>query len=187
MCGIAGIAGFTDLPEPEGVVKRMTDAIAHRGPNAEGVWRDGDVTLGHRRLSIIDLSVESNQPFHSTDGRYTVIYNGEIYNFRELKAELTDHTFRTASDTEVLLAAFAKWGIASVERLHGMFAFALWDAHTRELFLARDRLGIKPLYLHEKNGALLFASELRALLATGLVPRKLDSDEIGRASCRERV
>ncbi|MFT3885258.1 MAG: asparagine synthase (glutamine-hydrolyzing) [Flavobacteriales bacterium] len=179
MCGIAGIAGTAGLQAPEALVKRMTDAIAHRGPNAEGVWRDGDVVLGHRRLSIIDLSPESHQPFHGTDGRYSIAFNGEIYNYRLLRKELeATYAFRTASDTEVLLAAFATWGIACLDRLEGMFAFALWDHRERSLYLVRDRMGIKPLYLWQQDGHLLFASEVRALLATGLVPRQLDSDAL---------
>ncbi len=178
MCGIAGIAGLAGIEQPEGLVKRMTDAIAHRGPNAEGVWKGDDIVLGHRRLSIIDLSDAGNQPFHSADSRYHVVYNGEIYNYRELQRELTEHTFKTSSDTEVLIAAWAKWGVECIERFHGMFAFALWDAQLQELFIVRDRLGIKPVYLFEQEGRVLFASEIRALLATGLVPRKLDPEAL---------
>ncbi len=178
MCGIAGIHGLEYVADPEALVRRMTDAIAHRGPDATGVSRAGNCVLGHRRLSIIDLSSDSNQPFTSIDGRFTVAYNGEIYNYRELKAELTDWTWRTGSDTEVLLAAFSKWGAACLDRLHGMFAFAIHDASTDELFIARDRMGIKPLYWYSKNGVLMFASEIRALLATGLGPRKLDRDSV---------
>ena len=188
MCGIAGIAGLRGLDQPEGLVKRMTDAIAHRGPDAEGVWRGDDLVLGHRRLSIIDLSAASNQPFHSADGRYILVFNGEIYNYRELRKELESSGslpsvagrggvhFLTGGDTEVLLAAYAQWGIACVERLHGMFAFALWDEQERELHIVRDRLGIKPVYLFERGGHLLFASEIRGLFATGLVPKELDPD-----------
>jgi asparagine synthase (glutamine-hydrolysing) len=180
MCGIAGIAGLKGLDAPDALVKRMTDAIAHRGPDAEGVWRGDDVVLGHRRLSIIDLSDAGTQPFHSADGRYQIVYNGEIYNYRELRTALEAQgvVFRTATDTEVLLAAFAHEGIACLTKLHGMFAFALWDAQEQELFIVRDRMGIKPVYLHEKEGQLLFSSELRALLATDRVPRTLDPDAL---------
>ena len=174
MCGITGIVGLAGLDTPEVIVGHMTDAMAHRGPNAQGWWRGPDLVLGHRRLSIIDISPASDQPFHSTDGHYTIVFNGEIYNYRELRAQLPEHTFRTGSDTEVLLAAYAKWGIACLERLQGMFAFALWDARSGELHLVRDRLGIKPIYLTQQSGHLLFASELRSLLASGLVPRKVD-------------
>jgi asparagine synthase (glutamine-hydrolysing) len=178
MCGIAGIVGLAGLDAPEGMVRHMTDAMAHRGPNAQGWWRGNDLVLGHRRLSIIDLSPASDQPFHSTDGRFTIVFNGEIYNYRELRSELKDHVFRTGSDTEVLLAAFDRWGIACLDRLHGMFAFALWDAREQELHLVRDRLGIKPIYLWQDNGHLVFASELRALLASGTVPRRCDPDSL---------
>lgn len=178
MCGIAGIHGLEGLSDPEAMVLRMTDAMAHRGPDADGVRRCGNNVLGHRRLSIIDLSADSNQPFTSTDGRYTISYNGEIYNYRELRSELKDVVWRTCSDTEVLLAAFARWGSDCLHRLHGMFAFAVHDAHTDELFLARDRMGIKPLYWYRDDRHVLFASELRALLSTGLVPRRLDQDAL---------
>lgn len=175
MCGIAGIAGLNGLEAPEALVKRMTDREAHRGPDAEGIWRGGDVVLGHRRLSIIDLSATSNQPLHNADGTLTIIFNGELYNYKELKALLAHHAFRTGGDTEVVMAAYAEWGIACLERFHGMFAFALWDHGRRELHIVRDRLGIKPVYLFEREGHLLFASEIRALFATGLVPRELDA------------
>ncbi|MBS1581532.1 MAG: asparagine synthase (glutamine-hydrolyzing) [Bacteroidetes bacterium] len=179
MCGIAGVHGLRGIDDPGRLVRHMTDALAHRGPDAEGAWTDDAVALGHRRLSIIDLSHASDQPFHSADGRYVIAFNGEIYNYQELRAELERQApvppaFRTRSDTEVLLAAYATWGAACLPRLKGMFAFAIWDRAQRELFIARDRLGVKPLYIHESDGRLLFASELRALLASGLVPRKLD-------------
>ncbi|HRD51263.1 MAG TPA: asparagine synthetase B, partial [Flavobacteriales bacterium] len=177
MCGIAGIHGLEGLSDPEAVARRMTDAMAHRGPDATGVLRRGNTVLGHRRLSIIDLAAHSNQPFVSADGRYALAFNGEIYNYRELKAQL-DWPWRTGSDTEVLLAAYVRWGADCLHRLHGMFAFAVHDAATDELFIARDRMGIKPLYWHRDDERVLFASELRALLATGLVPRRLDSDAL---------
>ena len=178
MCGIAGIAGLEGTTDPEGSVARMVAAMAHRGPDAGGVKRFGRVVLGHRRLSIIDLSPEANQPFLSADGRSAIIFNGEIYNYRALRSELEREmggaSFRTGSDTEVLLAAYARWGPKCLDKLHGMFAFALYDGRTDELFLARDRIGIKPLYYHASNGRAVFASELRALLASGCVPRKAD-------------
>lgn len=177
MCGIAGIHGLERLADPEAVVRLMTGAIAHRGPDAEGVLRRGNSILGHRRLSIIDLTAASNQPFVSADGRYAIAFNGEIYNYRELRRQL-DGPWRTGSDTEVLLAAYARWGMECLPRLHGMFAFAVHDAATDELFIARDRMGIKPLYWYQDDHHLLFASELRALLATGLVPRRLDADAL---------
>ncbi len=185
MCGIAGIAGLKDLDTPEALVKRMTDAISHRGPDAEGLWKGEEVVLGHRRLSIIDLSADSNQPFHSSDGRYTIVYNAELYNYRELRSALSQDspdgpaiTFRTKGDTEVALAAFARWGVRSFARLHGMFAFAIWDAQEKELVLVRDRMGIKPVYIVQQGERLLFASEVRPLLASGLVDRKLDEEAL---------
>jgi asparagine synthase (glutamine-hydrolysing) len=148
--------------------------MAHRGPDAEGSFGEGPVALGHRRLSIIDVSDSSNQPFKDTTGRYVIVFNGEVYNFMELRDELPGYAFRTKSDTEVVLAAFAKWGPDCVLRFKGMFAFAVWDRHDGSLFLCRDRLGVKPLYYHHSKGVLVFASEVRALLASGLVPRCMD-------------
>lgn len=179
MCGIAGHA----VAQPAGqahvdATQRMTDALAHRGPDAQGVWKGSHVVLGHRRLSIIDLDAASNQPFVSDDGRYAMTYNGEIYNYRALRDELKDHRFRTKSDTEVLLAAYMKWGEACLDRLDGMFVFAIWDTRDETLFLARDRFGVKPLYIHQQGGDLFFASEVRALLASGQVPRKLDEQAL---------
>ncbi|MCB0793170.1 MAG: asparagine synthase (glutamine-hydrolyzing) [Flavobacteriales bacterium] len=175
MCGIAGIMGLEGLTDPRAAVHRMTDAMAHRGPDAEGIWSDRQVVLGHRRLSIIDLSHAADQPFVDHEERFVLVFNGEIYNYRELKAELSPYPFRTNSDTEVLLAAFRKWGAACLERLNGMFAFAVWDTRQEELFIARDRCGIKPLYVHVGDRQVVFASELKAILASGLVPRKLDA------------
>ncbi len=180
MCGIAGIAGHPRPEEAAAAVRRINAAQAHRGPDADGLWSDANVALGHRRLKIIDLSSAADQPFHSADGRHVLVFNGEIYNYRELRAELERlpavPPFRTGSDTEVLLAALVAWGPGALDRLQGMFAFAWWDRTERRLLLARDRLGIKPLYLHEDGGRLVFASELRALLASGLVPKALDAE-----------
>lgn len=182
MCGIAGIAGPPGPEGPERTVRRMTEAMAHRGPDASGSWKAEGIVLGHRRLSIIDLSSASDQPFIASDGRHAIVFNGEIYNYRELRRELEQGVaavaFRTGSDTEVLLAAYRRWGAGCLERLHGMFAFALWDTEHEELFLARDRMGIKPLYIHQGGGRLLFASEMRALFASGLVPRELAPDAL---------
>jgi asparagine synthase (glutamine-hydrolysing) len=166
MCGIAG------LYHPKGVsqelVKRMTDAISHRGPDAEGFHVEGNFGLGHRRLSIIDLSTSANQPMASACGRYWIVFNGEVYNFQEVAKELAMQ-FRTSGDTEVIVEAFAKWGPRMVEKLNGMFAMAILDSHTNKLYLFRDRLGIKPLFVYQKNGMLAFASELKAITALGSV------------------
>lgn len=177
MCGIAGIHGLEGLSDPEALVRRMNAAMAHRGPDADGVLRRGNSVLGHRRLSIIDLSPESNQPFLSADGRFAIAFNGEIYNYRELKREL-DRPWRTGGDTEVLLAAYEAWGTECLHRLQGMFAVVIHDRESDELFIARDRMGIKPLYWYRDDEHVLFASELRALLATGLVPRRLDRNAL---------
>lgn len=173
MCGIAGVWSARDGVGGRALADlatRMADAIRHRGPDGDGVWADegAGIALGHRRLSIIDLSETGRQPMVSADGRYVISYNGEVYNFPELRAELeaAGTVFRGTSDTEVVLEAIARWGLAaSVKRFVGMFAFALWDRETRTLSLVRDRLGIKPLYYARAEGLFLFGSELKALRA----------------------
>jgi asparagine synthase (glutamine-hydrolysing) len=176
MCGITGMFGHQDRQMAEGYVRTMNACIAHRGPDAEGIWSDHNCTLGHRRLSIIDTSEAGNQPFFSADKRISVVFNGEIYNYIELKKELSDgYTFRTASDTEVIIAAYLKWGKSFVHHFIGMFAIALKDAETDELLVIRDRLGIKPVYWASTASGYLFSSEIRAILATGLVKKKISS------------
>ena len=167
MCGIAGICQLDASPlDPQAQywVKNMTDCIAHRGPDGEGQWLNGPVCLGHRRLSIIDLGT-GGQPMHSVDGRYTIVFNGEIYNFAELKQELAakGSRFCTSSDTEVILEGYRQWGVDCLSRFNGMFAFALWDAHEQRLFCARDPFGKKPFFYTVQQGKLHFASELTAL------------------------
>ena len=164
MCGIAGILHRDGKPAAAVVMKAMTDLLAHRGPDGEGQFQDGPLALGHRRLSIIDLSDAASQPMMTPDGRYVLTYNGEIYNFRELRTELQalGHRFTSSGDSVVLLAAFAEWGVDALRRLNGMFAFAIWDRETRTLTIARDRFGVKPVYYTEAAGALLFASEIKA-------------------------
>lgn len=188
MCGIAGIVAQTKetaLYEP--AIRKMTDAIAHRGPDAEGIWNDDHCFLGHRRLSIIDLSEAGRQPFFSPDGRYIMVYNGELYNYREIKLELQrvqqgsaslPYIFKTNTDTEVILAAYIRWGLDCLQRFNGMFAFAIWDKQEQKLVVVRDRMGIKPLYYQYKNGTLLFASEIRALIKSGLIERKLNPEAL---------
>jgi len=168
MCGIVGILQRDGAPVSQALILSMRDAVAHRGPDDEGVHVDGPLGFGHRRLSIIDLSRAASQPMFSPDGRIVIIYNGEIYNFRELARELTKlgWSFRTRSDTEVLIAGYAIWGIRELaRRLDGMAAFALWDAAKRRLHLVRDRHGTKPLYLWRTANSLVFASEIKAFLA----------------------
>lgn len=180
MCGIAGV--FGRVAERE--IAAAVQALAHRGPDDAGQWSDPAVpaTLGHRRLSILDLSPAGHQPFASADGRFQLVFNGEIYNFRAVRAELEQrgHVFRTATDTEIIPAAYAQWGRDFVHRLRGMFAFALLDRHPPAgrpcLLLGRDRLGIKPLVYGRSGGAWWFASEVRALLATGVFARRVDPE-----------
>ncbi|MBP9863862.1 asparagine synthase (glutamine-hydrolyzing) [Patescibacteria group bacterium] len=166
MCGIAGIVTRDGAPSDEGLLRRMSDAIAHRGPDAAGVWRASGVGLVHRRLSIIDLSPNGNQPMTDVTGRFTIVFNGEIYNFQDLKKVLEQKGshFQTTSDTEVILEGYRQWGADCVKHLRGMFAFAIWDSQERTLILARDRVGKKPLFYHASlNGDVRFASELKAL------------------------
>lgn len=177
MCGIAGIYHLT-TPKPVDPlrVERMCDAMVHRGPDGAGVWTAPGVGLGHRRLSIIDVA-GSPQPMLSGDGRAVLVFNGEIYNYRELRQELRGlgAEFRTDGDSEVILAAWQRWGTACLPRLHGMFAFAIYDTAERTLFLARDRLGVKPLfYAQLSDGSLAFASELKGLTAHPLLRREVD-------------
>ena len=157
----------------------MTEALAHRGPDDAGLYADESVTLGHRRLSIIDLA-GGHQPMAYADGALQIVYNGEVYNFLELRAELEarGHEFRTHCDTEVILAAYAEYGETCVERLRGMFAFALWDARARTLFAARDPVGVKPFYYAQVGDALYFASEIKGLLTQPEIPRDLDLESV---------
>jgi len=177
MCGIAGIfhCGVVKPVDPARV-ERMCDALVHRGPDDSGLWTAPGVGLGFRRLAIIDLA-GSPQPMHSADGRAVLVFNGEIYNFRELRRELKalGAEFRTDGDGEVILAAWQQWGAECLPRLHGMFAFAIYDCHARTLLLARDRLGVKPLFMaHLSDGSVAFASELKGLLAHPMLRREAD-------------
>src|SRR5512146_3013748 len=176
MCGIAGILHLDGAPASPVILKRMTEAIAHRGPDGEGQYVEGPVGLGHRRLAIIDLSPAGHQPMVTRDGRYVLTYNGEIYNFQELRTELESlrYLFRSRTDSEVLLYAFAEWGLKALERFNGMFAFALWEKKEKTLTLARDRYGIKPLYYAFDGNTLLFGSEIKAILAHPLYRTELD-------------
>jgi asparagine synthase (glutamine-hydrolysing) len=171
MCGMAGSVPGID----PALLRRMTRRLAHRGPDGEGFFSRPEVSLGHRRLAVIDLAA-GQQPMSTPDGRFTIVFNGEIYNFAELRAwlERQGESFRTRSDTEVLLRLVAREGFDALARLRGMFAFAVWDAVRRRLLCARDRLGVKPFYFRESAGRLLFASEIKALLAHPEVPRRLD-------------
>jgi asparagine synthase (glutamine-hydrolysing) len=181
MCGIGGFLNHDgERPADEALLRKMTEVIAHRGPDGSGHFCAGPVALGHRRLSIIDLSANGAQPMHNEDGTVTVTFNGEIYNHLALREELIarGHVFRSRCDTEVLVHGYEQWGDALPERLAGMFAFALWDARRRRLLLARDRLGKKPLYYHLGRERLLFGSEIKSLLCDPSVPRELDDEAL---------
>jgi asparagine synthase (glutamine-hydrolysing) len=166
MCGIVGIANRSGQPIDEPLLIRMRDTLTHRGPDDEGLLIDGSVGLGHRRLSIIDLSEAGRQPIANEDHTMYIAYNGEVYNFLELRVDLEKlgHRFRSRTDAEVVLHAYEEWGVDSLDRLNGMFAFVVWDATKQELFLARDRYGIKPLYYYDDGDVFLVASEVKAFL-----------------------
>jgi asparagine synthase (glutamine-hydrolysing) len=183
MCGISGILGFSDsFPVSEKLVRHMSDTLVHRGPDAEGaIYRPAErVALGHRRLSIVDLSQAGRQPMSNEDGTLWITYNGEVYNHAALRSELQakGHTYRSNTDTESILHLYEEEGPRCVERLEGMFAFAIWDARRRELFLARDRVGVKPLYYARLAGGLLFASEIKALIAHPAFTAELDEQAL---------
>ena len=180
MCGITGIIHLDGAPVSPVVLQRMTDAIAHRGPDGEGHWIDGNVGIGHRRLAIIDLSPAGHQPMISADQRYVLSYNGEIYNFREVRIELeaAGFLFRSATDSEVVLHALAHWGTTALLRFNGMFALALWDRKERTLLLARDRYGIKPLYVSRQGNTFAFGSEQKAITARPDFKKALDKEAL---------
>jgi len=187
MCGINGLIGIANTNIAKQKVIAMNNRMRHRGADDEGVFVQENIALGHRRLSIIDLSAAGHQPMSSFDGRYQIVYNGELYNFKELKFELQRvvagsnqqaYIFQTNTDTEVIIAAYIRWGADCVKRFNGMFAFAIWDTLNKELFIARDRLGIKPLYYFYTNGVFGFSSEIRSLLASELLPKKLDENAL---------
>ena len=178
MCGFAGY--FSPLSPPPDTLARMVARLRHRGPDAEGFHHDGPISLGHTRLSVIDPAL-SAQPMVDVAAGLALVYNGEIYNFRELRAELLElgHSFRTQGDTEVLLRGYVQWGVGILERIAGMFAFALWDQQRQALFLARDHLGVKPLHYGWRDGHLVFGSEIKALLEHPVLSRELDPEAIG--------
>ncbi|MBA3662727.1 MAG: asparagine synthase (glutamine-hydrolyzing) [Bacteroidetes bacterium] len=186
MCGITGILSATiGKGKREGIVKGMNKCLAHRGPDNDGIWSGDELTMGHRRLSIIDLSPESDQPFFSTDKRYVIVYNGELYNYRDLKLQLqrTAHGtsekpyfFKTASDTEVILAAFIRWGKECLHYFSGMYAFAIYDTQEKELFIARDRIGVKPLYYYYSDDVFVFSSEIRPIIHSEIKTFSMDQE-----------
>lgn len=181
MCGITGIVDMrAERPIDEPLLRAMNSAIGHRGPDGDGFHFEPGVGLGHRRLSIIDLE-GGKQPLYNEDHSVVVTYNGEIFNFMEVERELLQrgHTFRTRSDTEVIVHAWEEWGVECLKRFNGMFAFAVWDRRQKTLFVARDRLGVKPLYYAElSDGRLIFGSELKALLLHPQLPRRIDPQAV---------
>ena len=178
MCGIAGILNFRGRGTDPSLIHKMTDGLSHRGPDADGFFVDPDVSLGHRRLSIIDLSAAANQPFYDNSGRYVLIFNGEMYNYASVKPLLTEYEFHTSSDSEVLIAAYAKWGTACLGHFRGMFAFAIWDKQEKEIFVARDPMGVKPLYYFLDEEHFVFASELRSIVLSGFVEKKINQEAL---------
>jgi asparagine synthase (glutamine-hydrolysing) len=179
MCGIAGLITKNGALPDEGVLRRMTEGMKHRGPDGEGIWAAPGVGLGHRRLAIIDLSDRASQPFTSADGKFVIVYNGEVYNYRELRVELAERgaAFKSDSDTEVVLEAFRAWGPDCIRRFRGMFSFAIWDAEAKRCFIARDPVGKKPFFYRTlKDGTFAFASELKVLAP--LEPTAVDDDAL---------
>ncbi len=178
MCGVNGIYNLQGLPDPKSAIQKMNKLSAHRGPDATDFCiQDHKIALGHNRLSIIDLSDEANQPMLSNDGNLVLVFNGEIYNYLKLKEQLKEsYDFKTNSDSEVLLAAYQKWGKGCLHKLDGMFAFAVWNKKDETLFIARDRLGIKPLYYFDDNKHFAFSSEIRSLISLPFIDKKIDEE-----------
>lgn len=182
MCGICGVFAYQrPAPVSRALVREMADTLAHRGPDGAGEFYDdpSGLGLGHRRLAIIDL-VSGDQPMTGDDGAVCIVFNGEIYNYRKLRAalEAAGHRFRTSSDTEVVLRAYQEYGPQCPARFNGIFAFAIWDARLRRLFLARDHFGVKPLYYSVQQGVFRFASEQKAILLDPSIPREIDLDAL---------
>ncbi|WP_317899153.1 asparagine synthase (glutamine-hydrolyzing) [Aurantibacillus circumpalustris] len=189
MCGINGfISEKFSESESLQIVQKMNKTLAHRGPDNDGVWQSDKICFGHRRLSIIDLSEEGNQPFFSSDKRYVIVYNGELYNYKELKLDLqrttqgskeTPYFFKTNSDTEVILAAFIRWGKKCLDYFNGMYAFAIYDTAEKKLIVARDRVGVKPLYYYYGDEGFMFSSEIRPIIHSGIKKFSLNKEVIG--------
>lgn len=180
MCGIVGLLNFSSESVSESLLNAMTDSLAHRGPDGRGTWLNNNVGLGHRRLSIIDLSSAGHQPMKTADERYILSYNGEIYNFKEIRSELLSlgYRFFSDTDTEVVLNAYVEWGEKCLEKFNGMFSLAIWDNLKEEFFLARDRYGIKPLYYYFGNELFIFGSEQKAIALHPKVKLKVDCEAL---------
>ena len=180
MCGIAGILNFNQRPVSHSQIKAMTDIISHRGPDGEGQWIEGAIGFGHRRLAIIDLTSAGHQPMQTRDSQFVLTFNGEIYNFKELRTELESlgYQFHSNTDSEVVLNAFAEWREKCLEKFNGMFAFAIWDKKEKTLFLARDRYGVKPLYYCKTDQSIVFASEVKAIMKSDQYDPSLDKEAL---------
>ena len=177
MCGISGIINYNEKPVRVEDIRIMMSKMKHRGPDDEGMFIDQGIGLGFVRLSILDLSLAGHQPMFSHDKRYIIVFNGEVYNYIEIREELeSKYHFKTGTDTEVVLTAFQEWGEQCLEKFNGMFAFVIFDTQTREIFGARDRFGIKPLYYYHDNEQFMFASEIKSLLP--LIPKRKANDQI---------
>jgi asparagine synthase (glutamine-hydrolysing) len=189
MCGIAVVVGLDGAPVDAGRLERMADVLAHRGPDDSGVLTAGPVGLGFRRLSILDLSAAGHQPMSTEDGQVVVVFNGEIYNFVELRRELESlgHSFRSSGDTEVLLRAYLQWGKECLPRLNGMWAFAIYDKRRGVVFASRDRFGIKPLYRCTTKTHFLLASEIKSIRASGLVASAINWGTAARFLLENRL
>lgn len=178
MCGIFGIIDFTLSADYDSLCHGMTSKLKHRGPDADGFYKHNNVFLGHRRLSIIDID-DGSQPMTDTDGHVVIVYNGEVYNYKELRSVLSqEYTFRTKSDTEVVLYAYKKWGTSCLEKFEGMFSFCIYDKRNNNIFIARDRVGIKPLYYAITGKHFVFSSELSSVVESGLVKKNIDKDSV---------
>lgn len=191
MCGIVGWIDWQhDLTREGTLIESMAKTLAHRGPDQKGSWHSPHAALAHRRLIVIDPRCGEQPMTYEVDGHmYAITYNGEIYNFRELRRELEKqgHTFRTQSDTEVILHGYVEWGVDVARHLNGIFAFGLWDESRQQLLLARDHLGVKPLFYAQRGEATLFASEIKALLAHPLIKAEIDTEELGEIFCLSAV
>ena len=176
MCGITGI--ISKDKNKNKIIKDMNERIIHRGPDAEGIFVEKDVALGQRRLSIIDIE-GGNQPIYNEDKSILIMYNGEVYNYKELKKELTEYTFQTNSDTEVILHGYEKWGHELPKKLRGMFVYAIYDKNKEEIFISIDQFGIKPLYYYQDGDTILFGSEIKSFLAYPKFKKELNKELLG--------
>ena len=180
MCGIAGLINLDGKSIDPNILKAMTDAVAHRGPDGEGQWIAGPIGIGHRRLAVIDLSSQASQPMISNNKRYVLSYNGEIYNFLEIRKELEKkgYKFYSNSDTEVVLNAIIEWNSNALLKFNGMFSLCFWDNETKKLLLARDRYGIKPLYISKQGKIFSFGSEQKSIITHPLFKKELDKEAL---------